>query len=1112
MSSRLVPFLILFLLHSTSVEAKDVGDEYLALRQQIGRGKYIDALGECKVLIRKYPNFAFFYETLPEVAAYAGRSSEAVEFFYERIEDGTQLPLVYYGLGTSYYLAKDYRGAVACFGYAIESGCVLADCYRAYEYAYEKLEGAEAAIAFFNGLCRKNTTNSNALYSLSLAYWSKQDFQRGLESIDAALRISSDNMRFLQARVALMTFLGNFRKCVDFTDSLRTRCWQENDFVGLAFLDSYVVLNLFQKDTYSKAKSLTQEILNIGSTYGFLRWKGWGHKRMADIHYFESNFKAALAEVETALCLIKTVGDIELEAATLNRKFELLDELGLLYDALDVAYVKYDVACKAVVPKDEALGLCDIAVALDDLGFTEAALDYAIASLNRAEGLGAGNIIRYKAHNVLGTIYEGLGQNEDALSNFSHALQLLPKDNFSYRAGVMLRCRMGKALIAQGENAKAKTILERQQRICSQNGFEREESYATAYLGLLALQQGSLSRAKRLLRSAFDNGMHLGQLSTIAVSARGLSRLAEEYGNTVIALHWQEKVLSVEEAMGMRRDPFSSINVMNIDLASDYENCIRLNVKLGRHVEAFKWAEKRQSHSLNTILATPTLRSETLASQDSRDRLLSLRSEILHLHNDMSADDRQMKFGARHGNYLAKITEINRLEMQYQMLVSSQNLFVRQLVDSSSTLKDLRSQLWTEKSSLVNVTVGRRDLFEFILTPDTLCCISFPLSSDSVEKLVESASIILGRSRQGRSLANPLLANFNHEALLGLYNLLVQPCRQIVDRWPGIVFVTDDVLKNLPFEILPTGRSLVSEQGKFVRNEFLIDRFEISYSLSTGDLLPSDTVSNDDLRPLLCIGNPISTLDKPFNLPASIRDQRQSLEWIARRSHPGILKEVRYIEDLFGEAVDVLTGSEGNASTFLGRASQYRILHVAAHINTDEIHPLGSGFCLSNGASDTSLTAVTVADILGLHLNCELAVMSGCNSGRTESNAAGGSISAAILKAGSKSVVSSLWAVDDSQTADFMKRFYSFLRNGERKVAALRKAKISLLEGSGKDPFYWGAFVLIGNRSAVSLKNEGNQNHPGTMPMLLISMLILISIMVSDNFLESSSRIKRHIQ
>jgi CHAT domain-containing protein len=68
---------------------------------------------------------------------------------------------------------------------------------------------------------------------------------------------------------------------------------------------------------------------------------------------------------------------------------------------------------------------------------------------------------------------------------------------------------------------------------------------------------------------------------------------------------------------------------------------------------------------------------------------------------------------------------------------------------------------------------------------------------------------------------------------------------------------------------------------------------------------------------------------------------------------------------------------------------------------------------------------------------------------------------------GARSVVVTLWSVNDTATGHLMKAFYANLNRGMAKDAALRTAKLSLLtspHASGRNPYFWAPFVLIGER------------------------------------------------
>jgi CHAT domain-containing protein len=80
----------------------------------------------------------------------------------------------------------------------------------------------------------------------------------------------------------------------------------------------------------------------------------------------------------------------------------------------------------------------------------------------------------------------------------------------------------------------------------------------------------------------------------------------------------------------------------------------------------------------------------------------------------------------------------------------------------------------------------------------------------------------------------------------------------------------------------------------------------------------------------------------------------------------------------------------------------------------------------------------------------------------------------AFLCAGASSVVVSLWKVEDQSTSMLMEKFYGYLKRGETKASALRKAKIDIINSrvnikatsmttSLASPFFWAPFIIFGN-------------------------------------------------
>jgi len=118
---------------------------------------------------------------------------------------------------------------------------------------------------------------------------------------------------------------------------------------------------------------------------------------------------------------------------------------------------------------------------------------------------------------------------------------------------------------------------------------------------------------------------------------------------------------------------------------------------------------------------------------------------------------------------------------------------------------------------------------------------------------------------------------------------------------------------------------------------------------------------------------------------------------------------------------------------------------------------------LDKGGREDGL--LEVSEIMDLDLDCDLVVLSACRTGRGQLLSAEGFIglSRAFLYAGARSVVVSLWNVDDMSTSELMKSFYGFLAEGKTNTEALRLAKEDTLKnGKETHPYYWAPFIITG--------------------------------------------------
>ncbi|MEL7145415.1 MAG: CHAT domain-containing tetratricopeptide repeat protein [Bacteroidota bacterium] len=206
---------------------------------------------------------------------------------------------------------------------------------------------------------------------------------------------------------------------------------------------------------------------------------------------------------------------------------------------------------------------------------------------------------------------------------------------------------------------------------------------------------------------------------------------------------------------------------------------------------------------------------------------------------------------------------------------------------------------------------------------------------------------------------------------------------------------------------------------------------------------------------------------------------------------PGTLSEVNSIEGIASSQsipTTKFTETEATEKNF-SKATEAEVLHVATHgffIEKKDRTAKSSGENLiDNGALDALMRSgivladqdvqdqrditdnndglVTAYEITTMDFpDTEIVVLSACETGLGEIKTGEGvyGLQRSFLVAGARSVIMSLWKVDDKATKEFMINFYNnWLSTGD-KHEAFNQARRNL-KTKYESPYYWGAFILI---------------------------------------------------
>ena len=163
--------------------------------------------------------------------------------------------------------------------------------------------------------------------------------------------------------------------------------------------------------------------------------------------------------------------------------------------------------------------------------------------------------------------------------------------------------------------------------------------------------------------------------------------------------------------------------------------------------------------------------------------------------------------------------------------------------------------------------------------------------------------------------------------------------------------------------------------------------------------------------------------------------------------------------------VEPLLGRQATKQAVLQAMESVALIHLAAHGDAErgEI-ALAPSFRSPNSIPRESLYLLTTSDIAKVQLRAKLVVLSCCHSARGEIKAEGAvGIARAFLGSGARSVLVSLWALDDRSAEQLMSQFYDHLVRGESASDSLHQAMKWMRCNGYSDVKQWAPFVLIGD-------------------------------------------------
>ncbi len=667
--------------------------------------------------------------------------------------------------------------------------------------------------------------------------------------------------------------------------------------------------------------------------------------------------------------------------------------------------------------------------------------------------------------NGLGLLNQGIGNLNAARTDFLEARAMYKAlgDSAGLR-DVLVNLGSVYLRLAAGDSVYYDTARGYYQRSLDASRTASERAQALNNLGVLDENRGRRGSAEKYYRQALkiyrDRKEPLGEAQTL----NNLGNLAVAAGDDRVAVRQYEEALgfirnlrrrdwegSLLANLGHARHQAGQIDAAIADLDSAvriietlrqgvssqefrsrylenrisvYEELVACRMEQGKVREAFECAERAKARAFLDLVAG----TDISARPDLPD---TVRTMI-----------RQEREAEKKIEFYAGDTAQGRAIIEHELILSAlvaRYPEYRALATAEPVTVDELQTTLDERTAVLEYFVGRDAGFAFCVTRDRIAGIRLGSGPDRLYMLVDS----LRRAIRVKSD----IKTYGSE----LFRILVSPLMQDIAGHKRLCIIPHSALHHLPFVCLPTGKDTAS---------LLLDDFDIFYAPSASSYcLTRRPRRGSNGPPALFAKSKFQEHPEWFDMPL-----------------PGTARERdSLLTTPFFKSGRVFTDTDDRGSTptetcVKDSGALFSALHFATHGKLDPDSPLESRIILS--ADDRNDGNLTVREIFTLALRAGLVTMSACQTGQLKGFAETGKyqagdeltgLSRAFLFAGVPSVVASLWKVSDNSTVLLMTDFYRRLPTADKAAALCAAQRWLRASEYYRPPFYWAAFVVIGD-------------------------------------------------
>jgi CHAT domain-containing protein len=915
---------------------------------------------------------------------------------------------------------------------------------------------------------------------------------------------------------------------------------------------SLLALLSIEKGVKEDSEKYSRQAISLSQKETSAKARGYSFFCAGMFEYYYGNLKDAVGFFEQANLHAQQTQDIFLISQVLSYVgFSYLRE-GNPYKAMDEMNLARELCERYNYQKGKSFSYSGLAFLSYFLNEKQKALDYfkKSESLFPAdfEWMEKARIV-----NAIGKIYMDFGELEIAEVNFRKAIGNYEKAN--YPSGkITTLTNLAEIYVSKSDLIEAKRTYESATELALKIGDKFSLASIKEGLGSLAISEKNYDEAVKnyfeALRLYDESGVKMPQINTLLgniYTVKNDFSKARKYYDSALKTNQETKnflqlsenlfrlsklnaqELRLEQAAEQIRQSVDLTETLYTDLLNSklkraflsstferYEHFINLLMEMKNKtsnekyvIEALQTAEKSRARMLLENLSL----AEANFTKDADPETVRREKEIRILLNTKADKLTDLLSSKAEKAETDKISgEISELENELEDIKAR----IKQQSPVYSAIKnpapfnvaEFQQNILDENTLLLEFSFGTNESYLWIVDKTQVASFVLPPR----EQIESSIQTLRGLLKERELKTDESIEDYQQR--IGAAEIRYQSeaadlSRQLFGQAAGklagkrLIIVPDGALHYFPVAALPLPDSAGGEPI-LLTNETIYEP-----SAQTLMVLAKSRRAAAPVKNLLVFSDPIFTSDdvrfsaenKPVEKPATetaptdkfrFAESLNNLPRLAASKH-----ESETITATVGAAnTENYSGFAATREKLLSlKTDDYKILHFATHGLTDEQRPELSGIVLSrfDEQGQKLNEFFRIQDIYGLNLNADLVVLSACATGVGKQLKGEGlmSLNNAFLQTGSKSVLASLWKVEDGATLELMKNFYGALADERLTPSeALRRAQIKLRENPHyKSPFYWAAFTVQGDFRSVPQISGGYGSWIYVLPILPLPLI-----------------------